>query len=85
MNKDKLYHQIALACLKTLREGQGGETEDHIQALYQSIDDAFEQQAHLLMVELADAKQRLHTIAHLDDQHTLEDARVIAGGDTTSH
>lgn len=85
MNKDQLYHQIALACLKTLRQGQGAAAEDQIQALYQSIDDAFEQQTHLLMVELADAKQRLHTIATLDPQHTLTDAQLIAQDDSTAH
>ncbi len=44
MNKDQMYHNIALACLKTLREGGNAEAEDKVKVLYNAIDQAFESQ-----------------------------------------
>ncbi|MAE21595.1 MAG: hypothetical protein VXZ05_00265 [Pseudomonadota bacterium] len=86
MNKDQLYHQIALACLKTLREGGNAEADDKVKALYKAIDDAFQAQVSLLATELEDARQRLTTITTLDPaRHSLQDAIDIAGAQGTAH
>lgn len=85
MNKDQAYHQIALACLKALKN-TAASSEDPIKQLYTVIDEAFEQQTALLMVELEVQKARLNDIASLDPaQHTLADAQVIARHNGTAH
>lgn len=86
MNKDQAYHQIALACLKALREPSNVSAESPAQALYNTIDQAFNQQHALLMAELADCYERLKRISALDPaQHSLSDAQAIAHRDNTSH
>lgn len=86
MNKDKAYHQIALACLKTLREGRAANSNDQVQELYQVIDQAFAGQFALLLTELEDAKGRLHQIEQLDPlKHSLADAQAIIQYHGTAH
>lgn len=86
MNKDQAYHQIALACLKTLRETPAGESDDRISSLYQAIDEAFQSQLGLLAEELEQHRQRLQLISQLDPkQHTLADAQAIANTNETAH
>ncbi|MEQ3693926.1 MAG: hypothetical protein ABNH15_02360 [Alcanivorax sp.] len=86
MNKDQLYHQIAVTCLKTLREGSNAEAGDQVKALYDAIDTAFQSQFALLVTELEDAKERLNHIAALDpERHTLRDAQIIIDQSGTAH
>lgn len=86
MNKDKAYHQIALACLKTLQEGKGSSSEDQIKSLYEAIDQGFQTQFKLVLTELDDAKARLNYISRLDpEQHNLADAQAIIHQNKTSH
>lgn len=85
MDKNKAYHQIALACLKVLRDGHTDGTEQQIKTLYQSIDQAFEQQYHLLVAELTDCKRRLHAISELEDGQPVDIARKIATITPSAH
>lgn len=86
MNKDQAYHQIALACLKTLRAGGSASTEDTATALYSAIDDAFQQQFALVLAELEDSQARLTAIKNLDPaRHTLDDAHQIIDHSGTAH
>jgi hypothetical protein len=86
VNKDQAYHQIALACLKTLREGGNATSEDQIKALYNAIDTAFQSQFSLVITELEDARHRLKLIAELDPaQHALKDAQDIINNNGTAH
>jgi len=86
VNKDQMYHNIALACLKTLREGGNAEAEDKVKVLYNAIDEAFESQFALMVAELEDARARLTHIAALDPaHHSLDDAQAIASADGTAH
>ncbi len=86
MNKDQAYHQIALACLKTLRSGKAASNEDTAKSLYDAIDNAFEQQFSLVLTELEDNRTRLNAIAQLDpERHTLADAQSIANNHGTAH
>ena len=85
MNKDQIYHQIALASLKTLRQ-TNADSQDQVKALYEAIDVAFESQFTLLVTELEDAKARLNQIAALDPaQHSLKDAQAIISQSGTAH
>lgn len=86
MNKDQTYHQIALACLKTLREPQNAAADNQVENLYKAIDEAFESQMALLLAELEEQRQRLNLIQSLDPkQHSLEDAQAIAADVKPSH
>ncbi len=86
MNKDKAYHQIALACLKALRENHSISAQNPAKALYNAIDEAFSQQSALLLMELEDSQQRLKAISALNDQqHTLSDAQAIANNKVQTH
>lgn len=86
MNKDQAYHQIALACLKTLRQPNAAEAENAVQNLYSVIDQAFEQQFALLMAEFEDCKRRLELISGLDDaHHSLLDAQHLARSSGQAH
>lgn len=86
MNKDQAYHQIALACLKTLRQSNAAEAADQAQELYRTIDQAFEGQFAQVMAELEDAKQRLSLISQLDPaRHSLTDAQDIIAASGTAH
>lgn len=86
MNKDKAYHQIALACLKVLKEGGNSSSEDQIKSLYKAIDQGFQTQFGLVLTELDDAKARLNYISRLDpEQHNLVDAQAIITQNKTSH
>lgn len=86
MNKDKAYHQIALACLKALRENPSVTAESPAKVLYKAIDEAFSQQAALLLMELEDSQQRLKAISALNEQqHTLADAQFIANNKVLTH
>lgn len=85
MNKDHVYHQIALACLKTLRSPSSATAQDPAKALYHSIDQAFEQQYALLLAELADCQERLNAICALESHHSLADAQAIANHQTVRH
>lgn len=79
MNKDQAYHQIALACLKALRDPANVTANNPADVLYQTIDKAFTEQYSLLMTELEDYHTRLKAISELDtDQHTLADAQRLA-------
>mgnify|MGYP006943313357 CR=1 FL=1 len=78
LNKEKAYHQIALACLKTLRN-TAASRDDAVAELHQAIDSAFQQQFALLLSELNDYRDRLKLIESLDpEQHSLADAQAIA-------
>ena len=85
--KEKLYHQIALACLKALKGAQSGaDSKDQIKEVYDAIDTAFNQQFALLAHEVDEQKQRLDAIAHLDpEQHQLVDAITIAKSNSAAH
>ncbi|KZZ46276.1 MAG: hypothetical protein MK185_01975 [Saccharospirillaceae bacterium] len=86
MNKDQAYHQIALACLKSLRESNAANSKDQAQELYDAIDEGFQNQFALVMAELEDAKQRLSLINQLDPkQHSLADAQAIINAQGTAH
>lgn len=86
MNKDQAYHQIALACLKTLRNANSAEAKDQVTELYEAIDQGFQGQFALVMAELEDAKQRLSLINQLDPkQHSLADAQAIINATGTAH
>lgn len=86
MNKDQAYHQIALACLKTLRNGNAASNEDTAKALYDAIDAAFEQQFALVLTELEDSQARLNAIKQLDpNRHSLADALQIVDHNGTAH
>lgn len=86
MNKDHAYHQIALACLKTLRQNQTSNEKDTIKALYQAIDHAFEQQYALLMIEMEQINAKIDKIEQLDpQQHTLADAQALLRANGTAH
>ena len=86
MNKDQAYHQIALACLKTLREGGNASSQDQVKVLYDTIDSAFQSQFALILAELEDAKHRLNLIAALDPAHdSLSDAQDIINNNGTAH
>ena len=86
MNKDQAYHQIALACLKTLRESTSANNKDQAQELYEAIDQGFQSQFALVIAELEDAKQRLNLINQLDPKrHSLDDAQAIASATGTAH
>jgi len=86
VNKDQACHQIALACLKTLREGRNAASEDQVKALYEAIDGAFQSQFSLVIAELEDAKERLNLIAGLDPaRHSLSDAQDIIHHKGTAH
>lgn len=77
VNKDQAYHQIALACLKTLRQTHT-EATNPIDSLYQVIDQAFEEQFAIVLAELDDSKQRLEKIRSLNPtHHSLVDAHAI--------
>jgi len=86
VNKDQAYHQIALACLKALRNSGAASAEDPVKQLYAVIDQAFEQQFTLLLTELEDCKERLSAIEQLNpERHTLADAQAIARARGTAH
>lgn len=86
MNKDKAYHQIALACLKALRENPSVSAKSPAKMLYNAIDEAFSQQSALLLMELEDCQQRLKAISALNDQqHNLADAQSIANNKVLTH
>ncbi|MDO6682474.1 MULTISPECIES: hypothetical protein [unclassified Oceanobacter] len=85
MNKDQAYHQIALACLKSLRNTSAS-SSDAISELYGTIDAAFQQQFALVLTELEDSRARLNRISELDPgTSTLGDAQAIAQSRGTSH
>ncbi|WP_221796877.1 hypothetical protein [Oceanobacter mangrovi] len=85
MNKDQAYHQIALACLKTLRNTNAS-SSDAVTELYDTIDAAFQQQFALLLAELEENRDRLNRICELDPNTcTLADAQAIAEIRGTAH
>ncbi|MFK4752291.1 MULTISPECIES: hypothetical protein [Oceanospirillaceae] len=85
MNKDQAYHQIALACLKSLRNTSAS-SSDAVSELYSTIDEAFQQQFALMLTELEDNRERLNRICELDPGiNTLADAQAIALNRGTSH
>lgn len=84
-NKEKLYHQIALACLKALKNSDAN-TQESIGQVYKAIDSAFNQQVSLLAHELDEAKQKLSDISQLDsERHSLADAQSIAQSNKAQH
>jgi len=86
VNKDQAYHQIALACLKSLRDNPTAASKDKAQELFDTIDQAFQSQFALVLAELEDAKQRLALIDQLDpQQHSLADAQAIINAKGTAH
>jgi len=85
VNKDQAYHQIALACLKTLRNTNAS-SDDAVAELYGAIDEAFQGQFALLLTELEENRERLNRICELDpNSHTLADAQAIAEVRGTAH
>lgn len=85
MKKEKLYHQIAHACLQVLKTPKTDNSEQ-VKAVYDAIDQAFLNQSALLSSELEDCKNRLQMIAELDDaEHNLQDAKNIARQDLAKH
>lgn len=86
MNKDQAYHQIALACLKALRSPSSGTVENPADNLYKVIDQAFNEQFTLLLMELEEAQTRLKAIAALDaSKHSLADAQRLATKTSRPH
>lgn len=86
MNKDQAYHQIALACLKALRSPSNSTAENPAENLYKVIDQAFNEQFTLLLMELEEAQTRLKAIAALDaSTHSLADAQHLATITTRPH
>mgnify|MGYP000213665694 CR=1 FL=1 len=86
MKKDKLYHQIAHACLQVLKTPAKSGNKDQVKAVYEAIDQAFHSQFALLSSELDDCKQRLQFIEELDaKEHSLQDAQRIARQDSAKH
>ncbi len=85
MKKEKLYHQIAHACLQVLKTPKA-DGKAQIKAVYDAIDQAFMNQSALLSSELDDCKNRLQLITDLDDaEHSLQDAKDIARQDSAKH
>lgn len=85
MKKEKLYHQIAHACLQVLKTPKP-DSKDQVKAVYEAIDQAFHNQFALLSSELDDCKKRLQLIDGLDSaEHTLQDAQDIARQDSAKH
>ncbi len=85
MNKEKLYHQIAHACLQVLKTPKS-DNADQVKAVYEAIDQAFLNQSALLSSELEDCKNRLQQIAELTDaENDLQDAKAIARQDLAQH
>lgn len=86
VNKDHAYHQIALACLKTLQSSQSVSAQDQAHSLYEAIDQAFESQMALVLAELDDCKQRLASIRALQpEHHALGDAHDIIDANQRAH
>lgn len=86
MKKEKLYHQIAHACLQVLKTPATSDSKDQVKAVYDAIDQAFQNQSALLSSELEDCKQRLQLICDLNDsEHSLQDAKDIAQQDDAKH
>jgi hypothetical protein len=85
VKKEKLYHQIAHACLQVLKTPKA-DGKEQVKAVYEAIDQAFLNQSALLSSELEDCKKRLQLIGELDDsEHTLQDAQKIARQDSAKH
>ena len=85
VKKEKLYHQIAHACLQVLKTPKA-DSSTQIKAVYDAIDQAFLNQSALLSSELEDCKNRLKLISELDDaEHSLQDAKDIARQDNAQH
>lgn len=85
MKKEKLYHQIAHACLQVLKSPKV-DNKEQVKDVYNAIDQAFQNQFALLSSELEDCKQRLEQISQLDDtQHNLQDAQQIARQEKAKH
>lgn len=86
MNKDQAYHQIALACLKVLKNPTGVTQDNPTTALFTAIDEAMRSQYSLLLEELEQSKERLNAICALDPEtSTLADAQAIAQERSTKH
>lgn len=85
MKKEKLYHQIAHACLQVLKTPKANSSEQ-VKDVYEAIDQAFHNQFVLLSSELEDCKKRLQLIGELDSsEHNLQDAQQIARQDSAKH
>jgi len=85
VKKEKLYHQIAHACLQVLKTPKA-DSKEQVKAVYEAIDQAFHNQFALLSSELDDCKKRLQLIDDLDNaEHTLQDAQKIARQDSAKH
>ena len=85
MKKEKLYHQIAHACLQVLKTPKADSSEQ-VKAVYEAIDQAFHNQFALLSSELEDCKKRLQLTGELDaSEHNLQDAQQIARQDSAKH
>jgi len=85
VKKEKLYHQIAHACLQVLKTPKA-DNKEQVKAVYDAIDLAFQSQFALLSSELEDCKQRLQLIENLDEtEHNLQDAQQIARQDSAKH
>lgn len=85
MKKEKLYHQIAHACLQVLKSPKA-DSKEQVKAVYDAIDNAFQNQSALLSSELEDCKKRLQLIGELDAaEHSLLDAQQIARQDSAKH
>ncbi len=85
MKKEKLYHQIAHACLQVLKSPKA-DSKEQVKAVYDAIDNAFQNQSALLSSELEDCKKRLQLIGELDaTEHNLLDAQQIARQDSAKH
>ncbi len=85
MKKEKLYHQIAHACLQVLKTPKANGKEQ-VKAVYEAIDQAFLNQSALLSSELEDCKKRLQLITELNEtEHSLQDAQQIARQGSAKH
>jgi ABC-type phosphate transport system auxiliary subunit len=85
VKKEKLYHQIAHACLQVLKSPKA-DSKEQVKAVYDAIDNAFQNQSALLSSELEDCKKRLQLIGELDaTEHNLLDAQQIARQDSAKH
>jgi hypothetical protein len=77
--KKKVYHSIALACLKALKNSSVSDPKKSINEVYNAIDKAFREQFSLVSEELSECQERLTLIRQLDgNEYTLKDAQEIA-------
>lgn len=76
-NKDKIYMNIAKACLGAINKAEGQTTEQTSKAVFEAIDAAFSEQFGVLGSDYKKAREALETISKLSGTD-LEKAPSIA-------